>query len=241
MLKPLLISFLLLSPQLSAVEIKASSGEFAPYSAKSLAEQGIATKIVTQAFALTKDKHQLSTEFLPWKRAIDHAEKGRVEVSYPYFKSAQRTEQFYFSDPLFNSVALVYGNERTQGHRQPVPQSLVCLPLGFAMGSMADIVEEFDLILVRPNYLIQCFQLLYKHRVDYVFADKAVAHYLVKQEIMPTPKALYPLPFFNTESSLHLITRKSPSNKALLEQFNQGLAKFKQTQAYQQLINPDVN
>lgn len=141
MLKPSLLLCLLVSPLLNAKQIKASSGEFAPYSSQALAQQGIATKIVTEAFKLTNIQHQVSTEYLPWKRAIDFAQKGLVDVSYPYFKNPQRSEHFYFSEPLFNSVALVYGNEQTQGHTEPAPQSLVCLPLGFAMGSMADIAD----------------------------------------------------------------------------------------------------
>ncbi len=216
-------------------EILVSSGEFAPYSGKSLNEKGIATQIVLAAFKHSMPEHQLNIKFLPWKRSIDYVRREQVKVSYPYFKSEQRAKEFYFSEPLYISKGLAYGNAVTQTHKSPVPEGVVCLPPGFAIGSIAELVDEYKLTLVRPNYLVQCFQLLYKQRVDYVFSNKNVAEYLINNKLIPRPQKLFPLPFFQSESGLHLITAKTNKNKQLMEKFNEGLRELKMTKQYQEI------
>lgn len=234
-IKLILFSFLVACASSSAESIKVSTGEFAPYSGTGLDNKGIATQIVTGAFGLSQQRHKLEFEFLPWKRALEYTKAGRSDVSYPYFKNSEREQEYYFSEPLYTSIGQVYGNESTQDHVEPIPYSLVCIPLGYALGSVNEIVSKYKLTLVRPNYLVQCFQLLYKKRVEYVFANKAVAEYLVSEKLVPKPDRLYPLPFFKTHASHHLIAAKTEKNKLIIDSFNQGLAKFKLTEQYKAL------
>lgn len=217
--------------------IKVSTGEFAPYSGIGLDKKGIATQIVVGAFESAQQRHELELEFLPWKRALEYTKAGRSDASYPYFKNPEREQEYYFSDALYTSIGQVYGNKSTQNDEEPRPYTLVCIPLGYALGSVNEIVNKYKLTLVRPNYLIQCFQLLYKERVEYVFANKAVAEYLVQEKLVPKPDKLYPLPFFKTLASHHLITAKSEKNKQIIKSFNRGLAKFKQTEQYKELTS----
>lgn len=233
--KLVLLGLLVFSNPSKSESIKISTGEFAPYSGKGLDSKGIATQIVVGAFESSQQRHQLDFEFLPWKRALEYTKAGKSDVSYPYFKNADREQDYYFSEALYTSIGQVYGNASTKDHNEPVPYSLVCIPLGYALGSVNDIVNKYKLTLVRPNYLIQCFQLLYKQRVEYVFANKAVAEYLVEEKLVPKPDKLFPLPFFQTIASHHVIAAKNDKNKRIIESFNQGLAKFKQTEQYQKL------
>ena len=221
----------------SAESLTITSGEFPPYSGAHLKSQGIASQIVRGAFEQANSEHKLEIEFQPWKRAIASLNKGNAIASYPYFMNESRKQDFYFSEPLYAATALVYGNSSTKDDVEPKIDSLVCLPLGFAMGSMSAVIDKYDLVLVRPNYLVQCFQLLYKQRVEYVFADKDVAEYIVRNKLQPTSEKLYPLPFFNTQSDLHLIVKKSEAGQLLLDQFNKGLKDFKQTKQYQDLMS----
>lgn len=213
-----------------------TSGEFPPYASQHLSDKGIASQIVIGAFKLSTTRMNVELQFLPWKRAMASLRNNDAAASYPYFMNAHRQQEFYFSEPLYASTGLVYGNELTKADATPRAESLVCLPLGFAMGAMADIIEKYNLVLVRPNYLVQCFQLLYKQRVDYVFADKDVAEFIVKYKLQPSPEKMYPLPFFNTHSNLHLMVKRSEQGRLILNSFNQGLQAFKQTQQYKNLL-----
>ena len=220
-----------------AEEIIVTSGDFPPYSGTRLKGQGIASEIVKGAFNLVPEIAGIEIEFLPWKRALLSVEQEHANASFPYFMNEERRQKFFFSEPLYSANGLVYGNSITKDDIEPRTESLVCLPLGFAMGSMSAVIDKYDLVLVRPNYLVQCFQLLYKQRVEYVFADKDVAEYIVKNKLQPSPEKLYPLPFFNTQSDLHLIVKKSEAGQLLLDQFNKGLKDFKQTKQYQDLMS----
>ncbi len=221
---------------LFANNVVITSGEFPPYASQHLSDKGIASQIVLGAFKLSTTRTNIELQFLPWKRAVASLRNNEAVASYPYFMNARRQQEFYFSEPLYASTGLVYGNELTKADMMPRAESLVCLPLGFAMGSMADIIEKYNLVLVRPNYLVQCFQLLYKHRVEYVFADKDVAEFIVKHKLQPSPVKMYPLPFFNTHSNLHLMVKRTEQGRLILNSFNQGLQAFKQTQQYKNLL-----
>ncbi|GAC14204.1 hypothetical protein GLIP_1570 [Aliiglaciecola lipolytica E3] len=81
-----------------------SSGEWAPYSGEGLPQQGIASVIVRSV--IEQMGYQLEIQFMPWSIAQSKAESSQqdsqISGTFPYIRTEQRENQFYFSDPIID-------------------------------------------------------------------------------------------------------------------------------------------
>ncbi|WP_342807996.1 hypothetical protein [Alteromonas sp. M12] len=84
--------------------IHLSSGEWAPYSGESLPQKGIASVIVTSVFE--QMGYRVDLQFMPWSIAQSKAElsqqDSQIRGTYPYIKTAERENHFYFSEPIID-------------------------------------------------------------------------------------------------------------------------------------------
>ena len=78
--------------------IRLASGEWAPYISESLPYYGVASRIVTEAFALKGVK--VTYGFHPWKRSHTYADSGEWDGTVVWFDTPERRKIVYISDPV---------------------------------------------------------------------------------------------------------------------------------------------
>ena len=206
------------------------TGEWAPYSGQSLPDNGIAAAIVTTV--MRRAGYEPSFRFMPWQRAEDAARANEtnngVRATFPYISTAERLEDFYYSDPIFDIELAVFYNVQRHPH-------------GAGIRDIADLAE-FDVVPMSGYGYPADVQRLIGDRAA---ADDNVAAFTqlvesdrplvvieatrVGSELLAGPLAAYvdviaaaPLRFLNP---IHLIaSRNNPNNLALIRDFNAALA-----------------
>ncbi|MEP4891822.1 MAG: transporter substrate-binding domain-containing protein [Aliiglaciecola sp.] len=84
--------------------IHLSSGEWTPYSGETLPQNGIASVVVKSVFE--QMGYRVDLQFMPWELAYTKAQSSQqdsqIRGTYPYIKTPERENQFYFSDPIID-------------------------------------------------------------------------------------------------------------------------------------------
>ena len=101
-----------IQPVKTSKPIKIVSGEWAPFTGENLANNGIATLIVSSV--LEQMGYVPSYEFIPWPLAQSRAESSQrndnIRAIYPYIKTTEREKRFYFSEGIVNIAFGIFYN-----------------------------------------------------------------------------------------------------------------------------------
>src|SRR5262245_16105332 len=101
-MRVLLLALCLLCHGLAAAqEVRLTNGEWAPYLGTKLPHQGVASRIVKEAFAL--EGVEVRWEFYPWARSLHLAERGERAGTAVWLRSPEREKTFFVSDPVIES------------------------------------------------------------------------------------------------------------------------------------------
>ena len=109
------IYFSFLTPSRSVQPVKLVTGEWAPYTGEDLADYGIVTAIVTHI--LGQMGYRAEYEFMPWSLGeslvADSQRNDSARGIFPYMKTAEREQKFYFSRKIIDiDYAVFYHKAR---------------------------------------------------------------------------------------------------------------------------------
>jgi len=79
---------------LTAEEIRITNGEWAPFVSKKLPHYGVASHIITKAYAKVGIKVKYG--FFPWARAYDYVKEGSWDSTLPWIRNKEREQIFPF-------------------------------------------------------------------------------------------------------------------------------------------------
>lgn len=199
--------------------------EFPPYYGKDLENNGFFTEIVREAFK--RRGYGAEIKFLPWKRALEGAKRGKYDALYSVWHRPEREEWFVFSDAL-PANELVFYKHKTKdvsfgGYDDMKPYTIgvvrgYALPPGF---------EEAGLKTALGNNDEQNLLKLFKRHVDLVLVDKIQAQYIINSKI---PEAADKLDWVDPPAHVDIqylvISKQAPDHETLLADFNSGLAEM---------------
>lgn len=226
--------FLIFAVYVSAVlaeeTVRITNGEWPPYLSKDLKGYGIASRIVTEAFALEGIKVEYG--FFPWKRAFYLAEKGEWDGAAVWLRSPERERDFYLSDPIVKS-SYVFFHLKSFGFNWKNIDDLRGLKIGATIGY--DYGEKFEkaekdgiINVVRVPSDEQNLMKLLHGRIDIFPLDMEVGYTMLYKMYKPETISMitnHSLPL--RADPLHLLlTKKNGKNAKLMELFNKGLKKL---------------
>lgn len=233
-MRVLLLALCLLYHGLAAAEeIRLTNGEWAPYLGARLPHQGVASRIVEEAFAL--EGVHVHWEFYPWARSMHLAERGERAGTAVWLRSPEREQRFFISDPVVESSYYLF-------HRKDRPLDWKTVPdlkgvrlggaLGYDYGAAFQQAEQVGQIQVkRLSGEEQGLRMVLAGRLDAFPMDKVVAFALLNDKFSSAERkqmSFHPLPL--RSDSLHLmLSRGVPDNAALITRFNQGLARLRES------------
>lgn len=233
---------LVIASSISAQDtVRITNGEWPPYLSDKLKNYGVASRIVTEAFALEGIKVEYG--FFPWNRSLVLAEKGEWNGSAVWFKSPEREELFYISDPVIQSRYVFFYLQnysfdwKTTADLRDIQ---IGGTIGYNYGEAFETAEREGKIKVdRCASDEMNFNKLLNDRFKIFPVDMdvgyAILHKLFKPEIVSMFR-YHPLPL--RQDSLHLIlSKKIEKNKQLIEVFNRGLKKLYESGKVEQYIN----
>jgi len=222
--KILIITFLgFLSAQGNATEINLVTVEYPPFYGAELPNEGPITEIVSRAFE--KKGHQLNVKYIPWARALSDAKAGKADGVHGAWYSKEREEWFVYSDKLPGNEIVLFKRKGTEPTTFTGYEKLKAYKIGVVRGYVNP--PGFDEAGLRTEEASSDklnLTKLAKERVDLVLADRAIASYILTNELADIKDQLEAVdPPLTIEDLYVLISRKTPDYQQKIEDFNQGL------------------
>lgn len=229
----LLLCTLLFGVAQAAEQVRLTNGEWPPYLGANLPHHGVASRIVSEAFAL--EGITVEWEFHPWARSLKMAEDGQRDGSAVWMNNNDREQRFYVSDPVVESGYYLFYRKH-QGFDWKSVTDLRGLRVAGTRGY--DYGQEFqqaeasgELPVSRLTSDEQGLRQLLAGRIDVLPIDKVVGFDLLYQKFTSAERqrlSFHPKPL--RSDSLHLIlSREIPANAELITRFNRGLEKLRQS------------
>jgi polar amino acid transport system substrate-binding protein len=197
--------------------------EYPPYYGSELQNKGFITEIVIAAF--DRSGYDASVRFLPWQRAFDGTKAGNYPVLYTMWYRKEREQWFEFSDALPPNEMVFFkrvGDDISFNKFEDLKPYTIGVVRGYAnppgfdeAGLTTEVVTDDTLNLNK----------LLRGRIDLVLIDKIVGQHILninhaqhKHEVewMKSPVGV--------ETQHLVVSKRAPDSRAILDNFNRGLA-----------------
>lgn len=218
-----------------------SGPEYMPYSDPLLEGGGLATVLVEAAFSaggLTTDK----VVFKPWARGLLETGATAYDATFPYARTAEREAKFYYSDELAHVNESFFAPLTFTGttvDATALNNKVVCRPVGYNLNMLGEMQKTVPFRIEAPVSLTQCFAMLELGRVDFVFISEQVGWYVLKTSKELDRKQFRAIPATREDNrtGLHLlVSRQHPEALTILELFNKGLSRLRESGEYDRII-----
>lgn len=216
-----------------AETVRLTNGEWPPYLGEHLPHHGVASRIVSEAFAL--QGITVAWEFHPWVRSLQLAQSGKRSGSAVWMYNNEREKSFFYSDPVLESgFYLFHRKDYLFDWRQisDLGKRRIVGTRGYDYGDAFQQAEaKGQLRINRVTSDETGFRQLIAGRVDVFPADKVVGFDMLHQYFSAADRAkltFHPQPL--RLDSLHLLmSREVPGNAEVMARFNQGLAQLRES------------
>lgn len=221
--------------------IRLASGEWPPYQSEKLKYAGVASRIVTEAFAL--EGVEVHYRYFPWSRALRNAATGEMDGTFLWFDSAERRKTFLISDPVID-IQYVFFHLKNKPLSWNSISDLENLSIGatlkYTYGEQFDTAEKEKRINVDRVASDELnFKKLVKGRVDIFPCDLDAGLELISK--LFTPEEAENLTWHQkpVRAAPHhlLLSRKAADSEKLMMLFNKGLKTLKESGKVQQYLD----
>ncbi|MCP5160283.1 MAG: transporter substrate-binding domain-containing protein [Hahellaceae bacterium] len=213
--------------QQQSAPLSISVGEWAPYIDSSQEGNGVASEIVTEAFA--RVGYKVDLVFKTWPRVefdVDHS----GEVSFGWIYNTERDKKWLFSEPLMQGrtvLAVLKGKALIWKTLQDLKPFTLATARGYSYGDEFDSFKS-QLKIFENNEEFVSMKMLLNNRVDAVVIDPLVARQLLLTHFAESANRVYFVeqpPIKNYD--LHLIcARDNPQCPTLISRFDAQIKKM---------------
>lgn len=230
----LFFCFFALIPCVRAAEIvRLTNGEWPPYLSEHFKYFGLASRIVTEAFALEGVKVEYG--FFPWPRAYKLAEVGDWDGTVVWRSSDERAEKFFISDEVVPDKVVFFHLKRNAFDWKAMAD-LKGVQIGattsYDYGSAFAAAETTHQIDVKRVYSDEInLSKLLAGRIQVFPINVDVGYHMLRLNFKEEEVALFthhPRPV--TEEPLRLLlSKKVAGNEQLMAVFNRGLKRLRES------------
>ena len=226
--------------------VRLTNGEWPPFLSEDLEHYGVASRIVTEAFA--EEGITVEYGFFPWKRAFMLAQKGqeqkeRWDGTLVWSYSDERVQDFYFSDAVIHS-SFVFFHLKTTAFDWNTIDDLkdfkIGATLGYNYGEDFETAEKDGMIKVhRVAEDEQNFIKVLKGRIQIFPQDVDVGYAMLHKQFTKEEAELFthhPLPVKAVPFSL-ILSKNVDGNEQLLDVFNRGLKTLRESGKIDQYLS----
>ncbi|MFC7420375.1 substrate-binding periplasmic protein [Iodobacter arcticus] len=228
-----------------SIKIRLSNQEWAPYMGKGLADYGIFSRLVFEAFA--RENVQVTFEFYPNNRTLEVARKGVLDGSFGWAISAERQKNLLYTDPVLSANMVFF--ERVNSKRpwkklSDLKDSRIGITLGnYYSDEFSQLEKQKILKTDAAADDLTGFRKLIAGHIDLFPIDIEVGQYLLQQnfsaekreQVTWQKKAFWIAP-------MHVVIwNKHPRGKELIARFNSGLKKLKSSGDFQKITDETRN
>ena len=220
--------------------VRLTNGDWQPLMSKNGPHHGIASHIVTEAFALVGV--EVKYGFFPWNRSMKLAQDGRWDGSVIWWDREERHQYFFYTEPVVQSTTVFFHLKSTNFDWRTfrdLGDLRVGGSIGYNYGKAFNAAEETGVIQTDwgPNDEIGLKKLL-KKRIDIFPGELMVTYAQIRDTFSEGEATLFthhPNPIF--EEPMYLLLSKGVSGmKQMRDRFNQGLRLLKKSGRYDRIL-----
>ncbi|MGI0117604.1 substrate-binding periplasmic protein [Zooshikella sp. RANM57] len=219
-----------------------TSGEWPPYTSQSLKDGGVFTKLTSEAFKVMG--YSIDVKYYPWQRSYFVAASGQADASLAWAPTDEREKDFVFSDPVTFSTKVFFHLKAFKFDwmdLNDIKHLRIIATKKYTYGNKFDVAAKQKKInVIYSNSDEQKFSMFLAGRADLVPMEKLVGLYLLKHKFSE-PQASR-ITFHNKSlqnTPICVAFSKKLNSKRLiklLQDFNDGLAKLKESGQYDKIL-----
>ncbi|MBR9706422.1 amino acid ABC transporter substrate-binding protein [Candidatus Pacearchaeota archaeon] len=230
--------------KLETNKIIIASGEWSPYVSENLLQEGVVSRIVRESFELKG--FEVEYVYLPWARSMEEAKIGKYHGTFPWIKTTEREESFYYSVPIAYQKNVFFHRKDTDFNWATL-QDLKNLTIGansdYSYGE--EVTQEINNGTLTVEYIVDDkanIKKLLAKRVDIVIADLDATSAIIKKLTEQEQEQITYHPRDITQDPLYLLLTKSiTENKETMEIFNSGFKRLQESGKIEQYWNESRN
>lgn len=211
--------------------------EYAPWTGKNLKSNGFVNHVITEAFQ--RKGYTVKFTYLPWKRAVTEAKRGKYSALSYYYWSKDREKDFYLSEPISVEKIVLFHLKSKPIKDWKTLDDLKNYKFGATREytytkEFWDAANTKRLMVDVTNSDLQNFKKLLVGRIDIFPSGLVNGNSLLQKEFNPGIPSLisfHPKPLSKTTGHL-AFTRSRKNSENLVRIFNQGLAELKKEGLY---------
>jgi len=220
--------------------VRITIGEWPPYMSKELKHYGFLSHIVSEAFALEGIK--VKWGFFPWKRAFQNVVYGKWDATAGWSYGPDREKDFYFSDSIGETL-VVFFHLKSYPFDWKTYEDLKGIEIGTTLEyEYGQTFEKLSKNGVLQVFYVpkdeQNFRKLRAGRI-HIFPNNIEVGYEMINNLFPPDQALrfthHPKPLIYETLKL-LFSKKIERNKKLVDIFNRGLMRLRDSGRAKQIV-----
>lgn len=229
-----------------AAVVRLANGEWPPFMGEYLPHDGYFSHLTTEAFAA--EGLTVVYDFYPWARALRTVETGESEGSPGWVKTPAREETVRFAGPI-GEMCAVFFHRVDYAFDWETETDLVGHRIGTMLGyESTERLESLhrgglDLTLDSAPDEATNFKKLLLNRIDIFPAAQEVGLYVLRTQFTPEEQAAitYNPTTWGCLDYYVIISPQSPRAEELLQAFNSGIQKLKDSGRYEELWQDFLN
>lgn len=219
----------------AAERVSLVSTDYPPYFSSTLPEQGTVSAVARAAFEAAG--YEVTLEFRPWARLMAEIEAGKYDAVVAVWYKAEREAYLAYSDPLVNTHIGFYDRRDARIDVHDL-SSLRRYTIGTVRGYANP--PAFDAAGLRIDDAVDDITNLRKlvaGRLDLVLVDKALADYLIRNDLPAGGQSIeWRDPPVQTMPLFLGMAKKRPGYLLKLAAFNKGLAEIHRNGEFDRIL-----
>ena len=220
-----------------------SNGEWAPFLSKDWEYGGIATRIVTAAFATVGIDIVYRWYGDSWERAKLDAKQGKVDFSAVWYYTEERAKTFAYTEPVIDVATVFFYHKDVpfdwENYDTIESHKVIGVTRGYSYTAEFDSAKkagEFKYEVADRDILN--FRKLLRKRIDAFVIGELVGQDILRKNFSPSERAILMVhPLEISKAPMYLITsRDHPQASALLERFNKGIRLLKDSGEHEAIL-----
>lgn len=221
--------------------LRLANGEWPPYTGEKLPAYGCDSQVVSEVFA--EAGMQVHYTFLPWARGMLLSKDGALDGAIEWADTPEHRASHFISSQPLSEQCFVFFHHRDGAfpwqQLEDLHQQRIGLTIGYAYSDVFKPLQaKYPAMFSEAASDLLNFKKLLHRRLDLVPLERGVGHYLLRttfttqeqQQIVAQEQIISH--FFP-----HLLlSRAVPGNEQRMQRFDQGLARFKASGRYRELM-----
>jgi len=224
------------------VPIVIAAGEYPPWLSSQFVGGGFIGQVISESFEYSG--YIATLDFQPWKRGYEQTRSGRYIASAYWYPSKKHEQNFVYSAPIHTENTHFFYHVKKPLEHWETLTDLADFKIGATDGyTYTDAFWEASrqgIIYVElANRDGLNIAKLLRRRIDLFPVEKFLGLALIKSNTNPNGSSLiayHPTPLLKTTGHL-LFSKAHPDTDKLLESFNLGLIRLRDSGRYDELLN----